>query len=620
MMRYPKLPPRPEETSTDNNSHSIQRPSKGGSTKRPLSARYVFGLSVLFLSSMLLLILPSGPLDLGDLSTSLELLEIKATSPGENQLPAPVVETPSNPQIKTQSDARSTVSRKEESTPISPPKSTSSTAPDDDPDANCPFRSSPLYRKVYVYPTYGEVDNGWSGSILSDAGRNLSALEPWPWLKWERESKENATSHYDINGQHVQYTTELLVRDIITHPDSCLRTYDPEEATLFYVPYLPSVEHHQGSKKVNNMSLSKYGQSIMDILDGKYLAWEHHFGLTSEYWKRKKGADHILVFSEPMHGLWHPRSRRGNFHFVNSQKQLTPPIVISVELSTTFVEMYPKCAAKNILVPYPNTDGRWFNGVLDSETDAIFKKANLTAFNSEAILPAEKELAVASDPSARPIAQYYAAGNHGTCRKLRKSMEQDYKTCSASHRLLSKLSKYATHGMRQATFCPCPGGDSPSAKRMFDALLAGCIPVILSVDFVWPYTKEFDPLISLDPNEFSVKLLAADYEEIKLDETTCLAKNNTQPGLQAWMDSISVPEIQRLRKGVEKARDLYGYYKPRNDGSLPDNPLREGVLPDGGAAHALVNALADRAGGTRWPACEEELKLPRGEDPKIFKC
>jgi hypothetical protein len=562
---------------------------------------------------LLFMIIPPGYLDLSDLSASLELLEMTpstSTDEHENQLQVPVPVPAVDAEAETETSPLTAFRDKSKEN-------------DNDADANCPFRNSPIYRKVYVYPTYGEVDNGWSGSILSDAARNLTnTLVEWPWLKWERESKINATSHYDINGQHVQYATELLVRDIITHPDSCLRTNNPEEATLFYVPYLPSVEHHHGDKRINDMSLSKYGQSIMDILEGKYLGWEDTFGLTSKYWKRRKGADHILVFSEPMHGLWHPRSRRGNFHFVNSQKQLAPPIVVSVELSTTFVEMYPKCAAKNILVPYPNTDGRWFNGIFDSEAQDILKKANLTVSNSEAALPADQKLAEALDSSARPIAQFYAAGNHGTCTGLRRSMQKEYKQCAASSKILfSKLSKVHAHGMRQSSFCPCPGGDSPSAKRMFDALLAGCIPVILSHDFVWPYTKEFDPLsISLDPNDFSVKLLSSDYEEVMLDETTCLPKNETKPGLQAWMDAISVQEIQRLRKGVEKARDLYGYYKRRSDGSLPDNPLREGVLPDGGAAHALVNALAERAAGARWSACEEELKLPRGEDPKRFKC
>jgi hypothetical protein len=302
MMRNPsRLVRIPSQRSTANNIN--QR--KGGSTKRSCCwGRSVFGLSVLLSGSLLVLILLSGSLDLNDLSSSLELLEMTLTSPDENQLHAPVIEGITS--VST----------------TSTPTATTLTTQDDDPDANCPFRNSPIYRKVYVYPTYGEVDNGWSGSILSGAGRNLSTLQPWPWLKWERDSKINGTSHYDINGQHIQYATELLVRDIITHPDSCLRTNNPEEATLFYVPYLPSVEHHQGDKRINDMSPSKYGQSIMDILDeGKYQAWEDHFGLTAEYWKRRKGADHILVFSEPMHGLWHPRSRRGNYHFVNDQKQ-----------------------------------------------------------------------------------------------------------------------------------------------------------------------------------------------------------------------------------------------------------------------------------------------------------
>jgi hypothetical protein len=47
--------------------------------------------------------------------------------------------------------------------------------------------------------------------------------------------------------------------------------------------------------------------------------------------------------------------------------------------------------------------------------------------------------------------------------------------------------------MRRSTFGPCGG---PSAKRMFDALLAGSIPVILSHDFVALH-EEFDPLTPL---------------------------------------------------------------------------------------------------------------------------
>jgi hypothetical protein len=490
-----------------------------------------------------------------------------------------------------------------------------------DKDRDCPFRDSPIYRKVYVYPNYGDVENGWSGEILSHEGKDLSTLPRWPYLDIDARSRNESRAHYNIKSNNVQYATELLVREIMINPKSCLRTYDPEEATLFYVPYLPSVEHHIGSDRQMDYSTSPYGQAIMDITDkGDFAGWEKHFGLTSKYWKRRGGSDHILVFSEPMHGLYHPRSKRGNFHFIHSQKQLKPPIVISVELSTTFIRMYPKCAAKNILVPYPNTDGNWFNGAYEKQAEELRETANVTTVDSSVALPAERELAATSLSDARPVAQFYSAGNHGTCSKLRKAMQQDYRKCSSSFPALSKklhATNYAL-GMRFSTFCPCPGGDSPSAKRHYDALIAECIPIILSSDFVWPFTNEFDPDIGLDPSEFSLRLKAQDYDTALLNSTTCQPIDESRPGFQVYLESISVEEIQRVREGVEKARKLYAWYK--YDSDLPENPLREGILPDGGTAHEIVKMLADRAAGAKWPACEEELTHDHGPDARQFNC
>jgi Exostosin family len=218
------------------------------------------------------------------------------------------------------------------------------------------------------------------------------------------------------------------------------------------------------------------------------------------------------------------------------------------------------------------------------------------------------------------LAQYYSAGNHGTCRKLRKAMQSDYVNCAPSHKELKDTLKNPQFsvGMRLTTFCPAPGGDSPSAKRMFDALIAGCIPVILSEDFVWPSTKEFDPQLKLDPSDFSIRLNATDFDEPLLDSSNCQPLNESKPGLQAFFESISNPELDRLRQGVQKAGKLYSWYKESEH--LPANPLKERVLPDGGAAFFVVQALSERSEGQRWPACAEELKLPRGPDPMQFKC
>jgi hypothetical protein len=243
----------------------------------------------------------------------------------------------------------------------------------------------------------------------------------------------------------------------------------------------------------------------------------------------------------------------------------------------------------------------------------------------------------------RILGYYYNGGNHGTCTQLRRSMKDEFQ-CSPSGKMVQKykkvISDYA-HGYRQATFCPCPGGDSPSAKRNFDALLAGCIPVVLSEDFVWPFTAEFDrgsnvgnrssgggKMSILNPEDFSIRLRAAYHEKSKFDSPkTCklmTSEDRTEIQgnltLQSVLEAISSDELARLRRGVSLAADAYSYYKKSSE--LPDNPLREGILPEGGAAHALVRALEERASGALWDACQRELedKDIKKDNIKRFKC
>lgn len=75
-------------------------------------------------------------------------------------------------------------------------------------------------------------------------------------------------------------------------------------------------------------------------------------------------------------------------------------------------------------------------------------------------------------------------------------------------------------GMQMSTFCPCPGGYSPSAKRMYDATINGCIPVILSKDFVWAMSTDYDKDM-IDPSSFSLRLNAANFTERLTTENTC---------------------------------------------------------------------------------------------------
>jgi hypothetical protein len=169
---------------------------------------------------------------------------------------------------------------------------------------------------------------------------------------------------------------------------------------------------------------------------------------------------------------------------------------------------------------------------------------------------------------------------------------------------------------------------------MFDAILAGCIPVILSHDFVWPFTKEFDRSILsetsdavvgssvvLDPSEYSIRLNVPDHKFPKFDQETCnRVAPESQMDLQSVLEAIPPGEIARLREGGAMAASAYSYYQRKP--SLPDNPLKEGVLPEGGAAHIFIRALEERVEGKLWRACKEEVaqRDPSLDRVKRFVC
>ena len=275
----------------------------------------------------------------------------------------------------------------------------------------------------------------------------------------------------------------------------------------------------------------------------------------------------------------------------------------------------------------------------DSSTRAATSSNN----SASAILNPQKQR------QQRPLLQFYQAGNHGSCRQLRIALEKNYK-CTKDAQLSSRrggvMPSY-TIGYRKATFCPCPGGDSPSAKRFFDAVHAGCIPVVLSHDFVWPpFFSESEQFWGTNnPQEFSIRLNAQDYTRPKynhrcdlIDDATLLSYNETTKAtsvntlkrkaptaivhdLQSHLKTISNEKIELLQNGVDIASDHYAYYK--RDKHLPNNPLRDGVLPNGGAAHILVGKLGERAFGVFWPACQHEVKKTIAmETDKVntFKC
>ena len=181
-----------------------------------------------------------------------------------------------------------------------------------------------------------------------------------------------------------------------------------------------------------------------------------------------------------------------------------------------------------------------------------------------------------------------------------------------------KVSLQHSLAMQWSTFCPSPHGDSPSKKRKFDSGLAGCIPVVWSTDFVWPFTTDVHTEFDLDPQDFAIRLNSTEYWEPALNATTWQPKDSTTRGLESRLQSFEmlVP-LHDCAKDSHKPRIGISYDMPST--RLPRDLLRQRILPTGGAAQMLVLPLADRQNGVKWLACAAQEFAPNRVHPRRTK-
>jgi hypothetical protein len=230
----------------------------------------------------------------------------------------------------------------------------------------------------------------------------------------------------------------------------------------------------------------------MALEKNKTDTWKHVFNISDYFWHRNKGSDHIFIMPAPVTNFRHESSRRGFFHYMI---QLHTPIFIHLEYSKAFIKEYPICSSyKNILVPYPSIDPKIINGNIYSITNSnINNKINHYNMNNNISILSNHTLL------HREILMYYIGGNHGECMEVRKHLNHIMK-----YTQIKIPMNHRQKGYLKSIFCPVPVGDSPSSKRMYDALVLGCIPVILSDDLVWA----FSPLTNgiFNPLNYSITL------------------------------------------------------------------------------------------------------------------
>ncbi|XAR71530.1 Xylogalacturonan beta-1,3-xylosyltransferase [Bertholletia excelsa] len=292
-----------------------------------------------------------------------------------------------------------------------------------------PF-SAPLPLRVYVY----EMPHKFTYDLL-----------------WLFRDTYKETSNLTSNGSPVHRLIEQhsidywLWADLIA-PESerllknVVRVHQQDEADLFYIPFFTTISFFLLEKQ---QCKALYREALKWVTD-------------QPAWKRSEGRDHIL----PVHHPW----------------------------SFKTVRRYMKNAIW--LLPDMDSTGNWYKpGQISLEKDLILPYVpNLDLCDKKCLLESEKR---------RSTLLYFRGrlkrNAGGKIRaKLMAELSGAVGVVIEEGTAGESGKKVAQNGMRKSIFCLSPAGDTPSSARLFDAIVSGCIPVIVSDELELPFEGILD--------------------------------------------------------------------------------------------------------------------------------
>lgn len=271
---------------------------------------------------------------------------------------------------------------------------------------------------------------------------------------------------------------------------SVVRVHKQEEADLFYVPFFTTISYFLLEKQ---QCKALYREALKWVTD-------------QPAWKRSEGRDHIF----PIHHPWSFKSVR---KFVKKAIWLLP----DMDSTGNWYKPGQVSLEKDLILPYvPNLDlcdAKCLSKSASRRTTLLYFRGRLKR-NAGGKIRSKlgSELGDADDV----IIEEGSAGEAG------------------------KIA--AQSGMRKSVFCLSPAGDTPSSARLFDAIVSGCIPVIVSDELELPFEGILD------------------YRKISLFVSSSDA---VQPGwLLAYLRSIKPSKLREMQDNLAKYVRHFLYSHP----------------------------------------------------------
>ncbi|XP_073025555.1 probable arabinosyltransferase ARAD1 isoform X1 [Primulina eburnea] len=249
-----------------------------------------------------------------------------------------------------------------------------------------------------------------------------------------------------------QHSAEWYLFSDLNHPieerveSAVTRVHDPEEADLFYVPFFSSLSLVVNPNRPATVSSFPDGNTYSDEQTQEDLIdWLEN----QVYWKRNKGRDHVFICQDP-----------------NALYKVIDTVKNGVLLVSDFGRLGRNQASlvKDVILPYSHRI-KTYQGDIGIEN----RKALLFFMGN----------------------RYRKEG--GKIRDLLFQVLENEPEVIIKHGAQSRESRrMASQGMHTSRFCLHPAGDTPSACRLFDAIVSLCVPVIVSDYIELPFEDVID--------------------------------------------------------------------------------------------------------------------------------
>eukprot|EP00250_Pteridium_aquilinum_P034354 c7473_g1_i1 orf=269-1519(-) len=240
------------------------------------------------------------------------------------------------------------------------------------------------------------------------------------------------------------FAAEIFLHSFLL--SSPVRTLNPEEADWFFTPVYTTCDLTK-----NGLPLPfKSPRMMRSAIEFISTHWP--------YWNRTEGADHFFIVPHDFGACFHYKEEKA------IQRGILP-LLQRATLVQTFGQSYHVCMQQGSIVipPYAPTARIMAHLIPPSTPRSIFAYFRGLFYD------------VGNDPEGG----YYARG-------ARASIWENFKNNPLFDLSTEHPATYY-EDMQRSIFCLCPLGWAPWSPRLVEAVVFGCIPVIIADDIVLPF-------------------------------------------------------------------------------------------------------------------------------------